>query len=131
MQTFKHESEETIRARAHGFWEAEGKPDGRAEIHWQRALETPAQPIMTAANAITDVTLIDGIGPKFSKLLAQAGITSLQHIAALTAAKLAKLDAELNLKGRTVREEWIVQAKELIAGKAPRAKTDQEKAKKN
>jgi large subunit ribosomal protein L21 len=131
MQTLKHETEDTIRARAHGFWEAEGRPDGRAEIHWQRALETLVEPILTTATSITDVSLIDGVGPKITKLLAEAGITSLQHIAKLTPAKLAKLDEELNLKGRTAREDWIAQAQELIAGKAPRAKVDQAKAKKN
>jgi large subunit ribosomal protein L21 len=41
---------------------------------------------------------------------------------------LAKLDAKLSLKGRSVREEWIDQAKELLAGQAPRAKVDQAKA---
>lgn len=44
MQTQKIQSEETIRSLAHGFWEAEGKPDGRAELHWQRALETISTP---------------------------------------------------------------------------------------
>ena len=27
-----------IAALAHKFWEDEGRPDGQAEIHWQRAL---------------------------------------------------------------------------------------------
>ena len=46
MQTLKIESEETIRNLAHGFWEAEGKPEGRAELHWQRALETINTPVV-------------------------------------------------------------------------------------
>lgn len=29
--------EERIRRRAHGIWEEEGRPDGRANDHWQRA----------------------------------------------------------------------------------------------
>ena len=37
-------------------------------------------------------------------------------------------DAELNLRGRIQREEWVEQAKELLAGKPPRAKVDQERA---
>ena len=45
MQNLKHESEELIRARAHGIWEAEGRPEGRAEIHWQCALETAIAPV--------------------------------------------------------------------------------------
>lgn len=51
MQTHKIESEEIIRSLAHGFWEAEGKPDGRAELHWQRALETLSTPTSGEAEA--------------------------------------------------------------------------------
>lgn len=31
--------ENDVRNRAHALWEAEGRPDGRAEMHWQRAEE--------------------------------------------------------------------------------------------
>lgn len=31
--------EDAIRARAHALWLEEGRPDGRAEIHWFRALD--------------------------------------------------------------------------------------------
>ena len=37
---------------------------------------------------------------------------------------VATADAHLTQKGRIGREEWIEQAKELMAGKPPRAKTD-------
>jgi hypothetical protein len=32
-------SEDRIRAIAHSLWLEEGRPDGRAEIHWFKALE--------------------------------------------------------------------------------------------
>ena len=32
--------EEAIGRIAHGFWEAEGRPEGRAEEHWRRACES-------------------------------------------------------------------------------------------
>ncbi|MFN3662751.1 DUF2934 domain-containing protein [Yoonia sp.] len=32
-----HHDEELIRQRAFEIWEAEGRPDGRDEIHWQQA----------------------------------------------------------------------------------------------
>lgn len=51
MQTHKIESEETIRSLAHDFWEAEGRPEGRAELHWQRALETLNAPLAGEATA--------------------------------------------------------------------------------
>jgi hypothetical protein len=34
-----HENEDRIRARARQIWEREGKPDGRAEAHWEMARE--------------------------------------------------------------------------------------------
>jgi Protein of unknown function (DUF2934) len=34
-----HEDEDRIRARARHIWEREGKPDGRAEAHWEMARE--------------------------------------------------------------------------------------------
>ena len=45
MKTPKIENEEIIRARAHSLWEAEGRPEGQAEIHWQRAMESLAEPV--------------------------------------------------------------------------------------
>jgi hypothetical protein len=31
------EREDRIRQRAHAIWEAEGRPEGRHEAHWQQA----------------------------------------------------------------------------------------------
>ncbi len=72
-----------------------------------------------------DVSLIGGVGPKIKENLAKEGITSLTQIAAMTDEAIFVLDEKLALKGRTKREEWIEQAKELLTGKAPRAKADQ------
>ncbi len=78
--------------------------------------------------AADDVSLIGGIGPKIKEQLAAEGITSLKQIAEMDDAAIFALDEKLGLKGKTKREEWVTQAKELVAGKAPRAKTDQKKA---
>jgi large subunit ribosomal protein L19 len=75
-----------------------------------------------------DVSLIGGVGPKIKANLEKEGITSLTQIAEMTDEAIFALDEKLGLKGRTKREEWIEQAKELLAGKAPRAKTDQARA---
>ena len=135
------DAEEAIRARAYQFWLEEGRPHGRADIHWQRALASlvsqpetmmaaPAKAAPAPTAVVSDVSLIGGIGPKIKAQLADAGVASLADIAALSDAALAKLDTTLGLKGRSAREEWIAQAKELLAGKPPRAKADQAKAKK-
>ncbi|MGD9912686.1 MAG: 50S ribosomal protein L21 [Rhizobiaceae bacterium] len=73
---------------------------------------------------IDDVSLIGGVGPVLKKKLTEAGYGTLASIAALKADDIAKLDADLKLGGRIERDEWVEQAKELMAGKSPRAKTD-------
>ncbi len=73
----------------------------------------------------SNLSLIAGIGPTIEKKLRGAGITTWSQIAAWTEADVAKWDEELALRGRATREEWVEQAKELLAGKPPRAKADQ------
>jgi large subunit ribosomal protein L21 len=80
------------------------------------------------AQIVDDIKLIGGVGPALEKKLIGAGITSLKELSKLSAKKLAELDDELKLGGRTEREEWVDQAKELLAGKPPRAKSDQKAA---
>jgi len=76
----------------------------------------------------TGVALIGGIGAVLKKKLEAAGYGNLAAIAALNAETIAKLDAELKLGGRIERDEWVEQARELMAGKPPRAKADKEAA---
>jgi large subunit ribosomal protein L21 len=73
----------------------------------------------------SNLSLIAGVGPTIEKKLRAAGITSWNDIAAWSEADIAKWDEELKLRGRATREEWVEQAKELLAGKPPRAKADQ------
>jgi large subunit ribosomal protein L21 len=81
-----------------------------------------------AASFTDDVSLIGGVGPVLKKKLAEYGVSSLKQIAEMSDADVAKMDEALDLKGRAARDEWVEQAKELVAGKAPRAKTDRARA---
>jgi len=94
---------------------AEAKADAKAEA--PKAKEP-------AADFIDDVSLIGGVGPVLKEKLESYGITSLKQIAKLSEKALAKMDEELELHGRATRDEWVEQAKELIAGEPPRAKSD-------
>jgi large subunit ribosomal protein L19 len=78
--------------------------------------------------AADDVSLIAGVGPKIKENLAKEGITSIKQIAEMDDAAIFALDEKLGLKGKTKREEWVTQAKELMAGEAPRAKSDAARA---
>jgi large subunit ribosomal protein L21 len=90
------------------------------------AKAAPALAEAAAVEFVDDVSIIGGVGPALKKKLAGAGVTSLKQIAAMSAEEMAKLDEDLKLGGRTEREEWVEQAKELVAGKPPRAKVDQQ-----
>ncbi len=72
-----------------------------------------------------DLSRISGVGPVLVKKLSDLGYTTLQQIADMTPEQVSEVDEALSFKGRIEREEWIEQAKELIAGKPPRAKVDQ------
>jgi large subunit ribosomal protein L19 len=78
--------------------------------------------------AADDVSLIAGVGPKIKDALHKEGITSLNQIADMSDEAIFALDEKLGLKGKSKREEWVTQAKELVAGQAPRAKSDQARA---
>jgi large subunit ribosomal protein L21 len=76
----------------------------------------------------SNLSLISGVGPTIEKKLRAAGILNWETIAAWSDEDVAKWDKELALRGRATREEWVEQAKELLAGKPPRAKADQAEA---
>jgi large subunit ribosomal protein L21 len=85
-----------------------------------------AAPVASTAD---DISLIGGIGPKILKGLTDMAVTTFAQIAGWTDADVERIETELKLKGRVAREEWIEQAKELMAGKPPRAKTDKARSK--
>lgn len=61
-----------------------------------------------------DLTQLDGVGPVLAEKLNKAGVTSLSQIAAWTDEDIARVDGELDFKGRIERDDWVGQAKKLI-----------------
>jgi large subunit ribosomal protein L21 len=99
--------------------------DGKKAAKAAPAKPAKAEAKADAARDESNLSLISGVGPTIEKKLIAAGITSWSQIAAWSEADIAKFDEELSLQGRATREEWVAQAKELLAGKPPRAKLDQ------
>ena len=98
------------------------KPTGKkAEV---KAKAAPVALAATGAAGADDISLIAGIGPKIYAALTDMGITTFAQVAAWTPEDVTRIEADIKQKGRVAREEWIEQAKELMAGKPPRAKTD-------
>ncbi|HXI86765.1 MAG TPA: 50S ribosomal protein L21 [Parvularculaceae bacterium] len=104
---------ETTKAKAEAKTEAPKAKATKAEA--PKPAKKPAAPAFD-----DDVSLISGVGPKLKEKLEGYGITSLKEIAKMSKANLAKMDEALELHGRATRDEWVEQAKELIAGKPPR-----------
>jgi large subunit ribosomal protein L19 len=98
------------------------------DMRWDDKRATVAVVAAKVEVAADDVSLIAGVGPKIKDALHKEGITSLNQIAEMSDEAIFALDEKLGLKGKTKREDWVEQAKELVAGKAPRAKTDQARA---
>lgn len=63
-----------------------------------------------------DLKRITGIGPGIERALNENGIFHHRQIAELTAPNIAWLDHHLRLKGRIERDDWVGQAKTLLAG---------------
>lgn len=85
----------------------------------------PAKPQgLTAARGgkADDLKLIKGVGPKLEALCHRLGFFHFDQIANWTASEIAWVDDNLEgFKGRVTRDEWVVQARDLAAGKPPRA----------
>lgn len=78
MQHVATETETAIRALAHQFWLEEGRPEGRADIHWQRALANLAavEPVtLAAAPAVAPVADVPQIAGKAPRAKAVQGKT--------------------------------------------------------
>ena len=63
-------------------------------------------------------------GDRRSKLTQEAAFIA-ERLATTPRLTLRDIREELALRGRATREQWVEQAKELLAGKPPRAKVDQ------
>ncbi len=77
--------------------------------------------------AADNLSLISGVGPKIKQSLDELGYTRFAQIAALTPEEIETIETALKSKGRIARDEWIDQARELMAGNPPRAKIDRAK----
>jgi large subunit ribosomal protein L21 len=107
----------------------------------QRARPVAAEPAAVAAEpaaaakpagaadegAADNLSLISGVGPKIRQSLGELGYTRFAQIAALTPEEIETIETALKSKGRIARDEWIDQARELMAGNPPRAKVDKAK----
>jgi large subunit ribosomal protein L21 len=93
-----------------------------------RKSAAPARSAAAADQSDADnLSLISGVGPKIRQSLNELGYTHFAQIAALTPGEIETIETALKSKGRIARDEWIDQARDLMAGKPARAKVDRAK----
>ena len=66
--------------------------------------------------AADDLTRLVGVGPRTAAALVERGVATFADLAAWTAEDMAAFDADLKLKGRSLRDAWLDQARALAAG---------------
>ncbi|MBQ2260451.1 MAG: NADH:ubiquinone oxidoreductase [Loktanella sp.] len=79
----------------------------------------PAVLVAPRDGGADDLKLLKGVGPKMEMALNGHGIYHFDQIAAWTPAEQAWVDENVDgVKGRATRDDWVAQAKALIAGVA-------------
>lgn len=98
----------------------EPAPVEEAPVEEAPAEEAPAEedaegaPLFTAPEGEPDdLKKISGVGPVLEQKLHKLGITKFAQIAAFSAEDIARVDEELNFKGRIERDNWLEQAAEF------------------
>ena len=81
------------------------------------AASAPAPAPSSGSPADAPVSTLKGLGPKLTARLAELGVTTVGHVAALSDDDAMRLDAQLGpFAGRITRDRWIEQARFLAAG---------------
>jgi len=116
---------------------AEKAAEDAAAAEAKAAEEKAAADAAAAEAAASDATpfvdaivLIDGIGEKTAEALSGEGVTKLTQILEMSDEDLAALSEKVGAGDQWQSQEWKVQAQEMKDGGAPRAKVDQDLAKK-
>ncbi len=95
------------------------KNDGKAGATSWSAGTVPAQDFKAAPESgeinTRDLTLISGIGERLAEKLRRMGVESLDDISKLDDRRIAEIDDALDFKGRVEREDWIGQARAMLA----------------
>ncbi|QRM55013.1 hypothetical protein [Sinorhizobium sp. BG8] len=86
-----------------------------ARIEMKKAPAAAAASAATA-EAVDDLKLISGVGPKLEQVLNGMGIRRYADIAAWSELDVAKIEGELGIEGRIARDGWVEQARVLGQG---------------
>lgn len=92
--------------------------------------DAPAADVKIEGSAADNIVLVDGIGPKTEEALKEKGAGTLSGFVAMADDERTALLEELGVVEDAANEDWVGQAKDILAGGQPRAKVDQDLLKK-
>ncbi len=92
--------------------------------------DAPAADVKIEGTAADNIVLVDGIGPKTEEALKEKGLGTLSAFAAMADDERTALLEELGVADDAASEDWVGQARDILAGGQPRAKVDQDLLKK-
>lgn len=92
--------------------------------------DAPAADAKIEGTAADNIVLVDGIGPKTEENLKEKGLGTLSAFVAMADDERTALLEELGVADDAATEDWVGQAKDILAGGQPRAKVDQDLLKK-
>lgn len=96
---------------------ARGEPAAHSQAD-ARTSNADDKPASGNGNTRDDLQQIDGIGPVVAAKLEALGIRRIADIALWTQEDVARIDQILAIDGRIAREDWIGQARTLVANQA-------------
>ncbi len=80
--------------------------------------------------AADNIVLVDGIGPKAEEALKEKGVGTLSAFVSMADDARSALLEELGVADKAASEDWVGQAKDILAGGEPRAQVDKDLLKK-
>ena len=87
--------------------------------------KTPVGAFGTDADFVDDIVLVDGIGPKTAEAMQAEGVGTLTALSNLEGAELTALLEKVGVDpAKAENEEWVKQARDMMAGGDPRADVD-------
>ena len=81
--------------------------------------------VKIAGTAADNIVLVDGIGPKTEEALKDKGAGTLSGFVAMSDGDRKALLTDLGVADDAANEDWVGQARDILAGGQPKAKTDQ------
>ena len=117
-------------APAPGAYKAPEKPANKSKKKDDAPAEASGDAPKIEGTAADTIVLVDGIGPKAEESLKEKGLGTLSGFVSASDEGRDAILEELGLSEKAKNEDWVGQAKDILAGGEPQAQVDKDLLKK-